>query len=548
MANGQAAVIDIGGAHASPVRVLKAVAALLVLNALLSFENWWPTPAIKPDTRLAPDFILIWCVLLLVVRAGGTPGRRMLATLSVAYWLLVVGRYADVSVPALFGRPINLYWDGHQLPMLAAVVVRKLPVWQPLALALGLALLLWLLYRLLHAAITIAARDAAPLALRSKAALALTAVGVALSVANLAGVRATWPVISKPVLPTYLRQADLLLTAFSPARLEAALPPSPAFDSDLARLKGTDVLLIFLESYGAMVFDNADAHRRLAAPRDLLARAIESSGRQVVSARVRSPTFAGGSELAHLGLLAGIELNDPFRHDLLLTTRRPTLVSLFRRRGYHTFGLYPALSWEWPERSFYGYDTFYDGRELGYQGPHFGYWWIPDQFAIARFDQLHPLRPGSPPRLLFFPTITSHIPFRPIPPYQPDWARMLEPTPYDEAPLARSLADKPDWLDLYPAYLKSIDYTYTWLAGYLGQPRSRDYLMILIGDHQPASSVSGPDAPWDVPVHVISSNRELLQRFTARGFRAGLEPKGATLGAMHDLTRVMLEAFDGKSM
>jgi hypothetical protein len=547
MANGQSAVIDIGRMDASVARVLKALAALLLLNALLSFENWWPTPAIKPDTRLAPDFVLMWCVLLLVVKIGGMPGRRMLGGLSIAYLLLVVGRYADVTVPALFGRPVNLFWDGHQIPILMAVLLRKLPLWQPIGLVLGVALLFWLLHRILHAAITVAARDAAPLALQSKATLGLTAVGIALSLANLAGVRATWPIISKPVIPTYLRQADLLLTAFSPVRLEAALPPSPAFESDLAPLKGADVLLIFLESYGSMVFDNPDAHRRLAASRDALARAIESSGRQAVSAIVRSPTFAGGSELAHLGLLSGIELNDPFRHDLLLTTRRPTLVSLFRRRGYQTFGLYPALSWDWPERAFYGFDTFYDGRDLGYGGPHFGYWWIPDQFALARFDQMHPLRPDSPPRLLFFPTITSHIPFRPTPPYQPDWPRVLEAAPFDEASLARSLADKPDWLNLYPAYLKSIDYTYTWLAGYLEQRRPRDYLMILIGDHQPASSVSGPDASWDVPVHVISSNRELLRRFTARGFRPGLEPAGAALGAMHDLTRVMLDVLDGKA-
>jgi hypothetical protein len=33
--------------------------------------------------------------------------------------------------------------------------------------------------------------------------------------------------------------------------------------------------------------------------------------------------------------------------------------------------------------------------------------------GVARFDQMHPLWPDSPPRFLFFPTITSHLPFGP---------------------------------------------------------------------------------------------------------------------------------------
>jgi len=33
--------------------------------------------------------------------------------------------------------------------------------------------------------------------------------------------------------------------------------------------------------------------------------------------------------------------------------------------------------------------------------------------GVARFDQMHPLQPDSPPRFLFFATITSHLPFGP---------------------------------------------------------------------------------------------------------------------------------------
>jgi hypothetical protein len=71
-------------------------------------------------------------------------------------------------------------------------------------------------------------------------------------------------------------------------------------------------------------------------------------------------------------------------------------------------------------------------------------------------------------------------------------------------------------------------------------------VMILVGDHQPASSVSGEGATWEVPVHVIASNPQLIERFVERGFQPGLEPQRPALGAMHDLTRILLNAFASK--
>jgi hypothetical protein len=524
---------------------IKAALGLLFLNAMLSFSLWWPTPGIRPALRLAPEFVLFWVLLLMAVRVAGTLSRRWLAAFAIGYLLLVIGRYADVAAPALFGREVNLYWDAPHALRFVRVSAQSAPAWLVPALALAVLLLLAALYRLLRGAITIVARVAAPPALQSFAALGMTAAATALALAHVAGVavHATRPLVSKPILPTYFRQADLLLTALLPARLAAALPPSPAFDSDLGALGGADVKVVFIESYGAVAFDHPHARGGLAAGRARFAQAIAASGREVVSAFVRSPTFGGHSDLAHLGLLSGLDLRDPRRHDLLLTTTRPTLIDLFRARGYRTYGLYPALSWDWPERTFYRFDHFLDGRDLGYRGPQIGYWWIPDQYSIARFDQLHPIGPDSPPRLLFFPTINSHLPFAPLPPYQPDWQRILSPQPFDAAGAARTLADKADWTHMLSGYVRAIDYTYQWLGGHLAQPAPRQYLMVLIGDHQPASSVSGEGATWEVPVHVIGANRQLLRRFVEQGFRPGLEPQRPALGEMHDLTRVLLHAF-----
>ena len=48
--------------------------------------------------------------------------------------LLVLGHYADVTTPALYGRDINLYWDFRYMPDVAAMVARAAPLW---LLALG---------------------------------------------------------------------------------------------------------------------------------------------------------------------------------------------------------------------------------------------------------------------------------------------------------------------------------------------------------------------------------------------------------------------------
>jgi hypothetical protein len=535
-----------GPPGASRAGIARAVGALLLLNVALSCRNWWPTPFVVPDHRIAPELVLGWCLLLAFVRIAGMTGPRLLGVAAAGFVALVVGRYAEVTVPALFGRPINLYWDGQQIPRFLSVTAGGLALLQSAAALLALGLLGWGMYRAARAAIGVVARDAAPAALRSRAALAASAAALVLVGANYAGVQATWPVVAKPVLPTYARQARLLFDALVPGRLAVVLPASPAFDGGLAGLHRADVTVLFLESYGAVVFDDPTMRPVLAAARTALERGIAGSGRRVVSAFVTSPTFGGGSELAHLGLLSGLDLADPARHDLLLTSDRPTLVGHFRAHGYRTYGLYPALSWDWPEKAFYGFDTFIDGPSLGYAGPKLGFWLIPDQVAAARFDALFPPAADGPPRLLFFPTISSHIPFRPVPPYQPDWERLLTARPYDDAPLAAALADEVDWLDLHRGYVGQIAYAYEWVGGWLGRPRPRPETVVIVGDHQPASSVSGPGARWDVPVHVVTADPVMLERLVAMGFVPGLEPAPAPLGAMHALTAMLLTAFDAR--
>ena len=147
---------------------------------------------------------------------------------------------------------------------------------------------------------------------------------------------------------------------------------------------------------------------------------------------------------------------------------------------------------------------------------------------------------------MFFPTINTHIPFRPTPPYQPDWTRVLGPNPFDDAAAAASIAQSPDWASLGGPYAESFVYTLRYLGGYLRARPDADFVLILLGDHQPAALVAGEGARWDVPVHVITNRGEVTRALREAGFVAGLDltPMSRRVGGMADLTTILLRAFD----
>ena len=515
-------------------------AALVALDGSLTFRSFWPTPAVRWQGELSIE--LAACVLALVAakRWLGPPSRAALRGLSALWVLLVIGRYGDVTAHALYGRDVNLYWDLQFIPDVAALLARAAPIRLVLLVGAAALLILVLLYGLVRWALgRVGEAMGNPGARRALGALALAVatlfVGQHLS-AYVPGKLA----FSMPVTQTYARQVRLVIEALTGSKSLAA---SPAMDSDLARVKGADVFLIFLESYGVVTYDRPDVASRLAASRAQFEAAIAATKRDVVSAYVESPTFGGSSWLAHISLMSGIEVRDPQTNRLLMTEKRDTLVTAFARHGYRTVALMPGLRQRWPEGAFYGFDEIYRPQRLDYHGPAFGWFFIPDQFAIARFDALEVGRPARAPLFLFFPTISTHTPYTPAPPYQPDWQRILTDRPYDDADLDRAFADEPDWLNLGPSYVEAVSYAYATLGGYLRARANRDFVIILIGDHQPPAWVSGEGAPWDVPVHVIASRRALLDRLLAHGFRTGLAPTRPVLGRMHTLLPVLLDAF-----
>jgi len=519
--------------------------ALVLLNASVTFHNVWPTLGVHWPGEVSVEVAAVLMLLALSNAWLGPTGPRVIALLSALIVLFALGRYGAVTTPALYGREINLYWDAPRLISVVQMLARAASTWMIVALCGGALLVLTLLYLLARWSL----RQIDAILRHYRAARLGLGIGGAFVLAlfltqQLSDQVPRIPRFSIPVSRTDGNQIARIVDALSSSRAARILPPSPPLRSSLDALSGSDVLLVFLESYGSVTYDHREYERPLQPARERLAKALQDTGRGVVSAFVVSPTFGGQSVLAHLSLLSGIEVQDSTRYALLMTQKRPTLVSAFKAANYRAVAVMPGMRQDWPEGAFYGFDEIYDAAKLHYAGPAFGWWRIPDQYTLAALDarelQPHPRKP----LLLFFPTVSTHIPFRPIPPVQPAWQRILSPQPYDAASLQSAFAQRANWTDMGQSYVSSVQYFFDVLASYLRERANDNLVLIVLGDHQPAANVSGEGAPWDVPVHIISKRTDILETLQRQGFRNGLTPTHPAIGKMNELTLWLLEAFD----
>lgn len=517
----------------------------MLLNGALTFANVWPTLGVHWRGEWSVELAVLVAVLA-AAQAWIAPRWGLWRTLlAVALVLGVLGRYADVTSPALYGRPVNLYWDLPHVPEIIGMLSRVasgglLALVCVAALALLAGMFLIARWAVGEIGATLSRYRAIRIGLGSFSALLIVCF---LSQQLTARRFPTRPRFSIPVAQTYGVQVARAIGVLTGLQTRS-LPPSPAMHSNLGALARADVLLVFVESYGRTTYDRPEYRDFLRASRARLQSAIQDSGRQVVSGFVTSPTFAGTSVLAHLSLLSGIQVPSKQEYQLLMTQRRRTLVSVFHDAGYRAVALMPGNQHPWPEGSFYGFDRIYDESQLHYRGPQFGWWHVPDQFSLEALEvdelQEHPRRP----LFVFFPTVSTHMPFRPIPPLQPDWPRMLSAQPYAGTALAAALARRPEWTHLGQSYVEAVQYFFDSFGGFLRRTQAVPYVAILLGDHQPAASVSGEGASWDVPVHVIASNGQILDALRAHGFQDGLTPGARTLGDMNELALWLIAAFD----
>jgi phosphatidylglycerophosphate synthase len=305
--------------------------------------------------------------------------------------------------------------------------------------------------------------------------------------------------------------------------------PDPLADpanSDLrAGLRGKDVIIAFVESYGQVAVQGSDVATGIAAVLRSGTTRLAGAGMEARSAFLDSPTFGGYSWLAHATLQSGLWIDSQPRYEQLIASDRLTLSGAFGDAGWRTVGVNPANDEPWPEgTSFYRFDRLYDRHTLGYQGPAFSWAPMPDQYALAAFQQLE-LTPGHRPVMAEIDLISSHQPWSPLPTMVP-WNRLGDGSVFDPMP-AQGLSPEEAWRDadtVRRLYGQSIEYSLEALISWVVQLQDDDLVLVLLGDHQPLSVVSGPDATHQVPISFVASDPAVLDRIDTWNWQDGLLP------------------------
>ncbi|WP_088916665.1 sulfatase [Granulosicoccus antarcticus] len=463
-------------------------------------------------------------LILLLLAANQKIGRWLSLLLTLAIGLLLLLRLADLGSYLAFNRrfspllEIHLVADGWNLASTAVgrfeagIIVAVVFI---LLLALG-----FLLYRCLCTISQVKGKTRT---------VSLGFVGVALLIGGTALAYEHRTHRDGPVEANVIPEIALRITS-----LQRSIADQRTFTGELGldnvmnvatptfgALAGRDVILVFVESYGRGYLDaerfSATAHSRLAKSESTLS----ESGLSVKSSWLTSPVRGGRSWLAQATLQSGLEIDNQARFDRLVTSDRLSLSGLFAQAGWYTTGIMPAIQLAWPEGVWYGYEGLYTNSELGFSGERFGYVTMPDQYTLSHFEN-HIRQPSAKPMMATLALLSTHAPWTPLP-QKIDWELVGDGSIYDGS---HRFGDPISWEyreQVQDMYEKSFDYTLDILAEYAAR-YADDALMIVVGDHQPPPIINGWGNSADVPIHIISKDKFLLERLPANEWVNGMLP------------------------
>ncbi len=295
----------------------------------------------------------------------------------------------------------------------------------------------------------------------------------------------------------------------------------------LTALRGKDVVIAFVESYGRVAVEDPELAPAIGALLEDGNRRLRAAGFASRSAFLTSPTVTGISWLAHSTLQSGLWIDNQQRYSDLLASDRLTLGQAFRRAGWRTVGVAPANNTDWQDvASFYGFNQTYDFRTLGYRGSPFSFTSIPDQFTLSAFERLERDRPDGAPVMAEIDLLSSHAPWSPVPKFV-DWASIGDGSVFEPPSGNGDPADivlQRDRTRVRTDFRQSIEYSLNTLISYVETYGDDDLVLIFLGDHQPAPVVTGAGASRDVPITIVARDKAVLNRIDGWGWSAGLNP------------------------
>ncbi|GAA4538993.1 sulfatase [Pseudonocardia xishanensis] len=295
-------------------------------------------------------------------------------------------------------------------------------------------------------------------------------------------------------------------------------------DQLLTALAGKNVVIAYVESYGRSAVEDPQYAPQVGATLDAGTSTLADAGFGSRSGWLTSPIAGGGSWLAHATLLSGLWIDNQQRYRSLTTSDRLTLSKVFQKTGRQTVGVMPGTTEPWPESRFYGVDDYYDAHGLGYRGPGFGWSPMPDQYALAQYQRLTQGMAG--PIGGDITLTSSHTPWIAVPTLRP-WDEIGDGSTY--ASDVEGL-DSPEtiWEDpdrVRTNYRDSIEYSLNSLVSWVHDYGDDNLVLVVLGDHQPSPMITHDSPNRDVPVSIVTRDRQVLDRVSqAWEWQQGLRP------------------------
>ncbi len=527
-----------------PVTVISVV---LVWGVLVAPERIFQlTPA--AFARIPVEGLaLVGVALVLQAR----PRRIVAAVAGILFGLLILIKIFDMGFYAELGRPFNAVFDWGNISPAVGVVRDAIGTRSTNIAFVALFLVLILVIGAITAAairITTVAAQHRRAAVRALAALtAVWALCAGLSLQLVPG----FPVASTSAAGLVAAQVRATQVALREQhRFEQVLRGSdpeariPAPDL-LTGLRGKDVVIAFVESYGQVAVRGTSFSPGIDALLRRRTAALARAGWSARSAWTISPGFGGISQLSHSTLLSGLRVDSTQLYAELLRSHRFTLTDAFTKAGWRTVSDSPSDDDSWPPgTAFYHFDKLYNHDNVGYHGPKFSYATVPDQYTLAEFQRLE-LAPGHKPVMAEIDLVSSHTPWAPLPAMVP-WNKIGNGSIYDPMP-ARSESVTTVWRNtstVHQFFGRSIRYSLQALTSWVTELNDPNLVLILLGDEQPGSIISGNWANHVVPISIIARDPSVFRQIAPWHWQDGLLPgPQAPVKPMDALRNQILNAF-----
>jgi phosphatidylglycerophosphate synthase len=496
-------------------------------------------------------------VLILLALVLPVIGRRILAVLAgLALTLVVVLKVVNYQIFSLFDRPFEPLGDIGQLGNALETLRLEDGGSQARLIEIGAVVGVVAAIVLLPLAMLRVTRVAADN--RRRALRAVGVLGAVWAVCAVLGAQfvSTTPIASAISASLLFDEARIVQEEVKDEGVFAAEIKHDKFretptNTRLRALRGKDVLLVFAESFGRVALEDSsfapEVDEALAEGNKRLA----SAGFHSRSGFLISPTFGGGSWLAHSTLNSGLWVDNLRRYGQLLPEKRFTLASAFNRAGWRTVDDVPSNDRPWPEgKAFYRWDKIYDRYQVGYHGPSFSYASMPDQYIYSALQRLELGKPHRQPLFAEVDTVSSHQPWNRTP-EEIGWNQVGDGSIYNRVPMhyegGSFLSFWENSARVQAGYGRSIVYTLNTLTRFMQHYGKGNLVLIVLGDHQPREPVTGEHAGHQVPISIIAHDPKVLKRIESWGWNPGLRPHpDAPVWPMSGFRNRFLKAFDSK--